>query len=97
MESLIIKRRWECFVRKQDMLLAKKDDSDHDFWKSTMSNSPSNNMLAKCFLTGFCGMKIYIYKKWLAFLLAKVLALITHLKLHLTLAMFEKIKMDLRV
>ena len=55
MESLIIiiERRWECFVRKQDMLLAREDDSDHDFWKSTMSNSPSNNMLAKCFLTGF--------------------------------------------
>ena len=66
MESLIIERRWECFVRKQDMLLAGKDDSDHDFWKSTMSNSPSNNMLAKCFLTGFCGMKIYIYKKCMA-------------------------------
>ena len=53
MESLIIERCWECFARKQDMLLTRKDDSDHDFWKSTMSNSPSNNMLAKCFLTGF--------------------------------------------
>ena len=51
MESLVIERRWESFVRKQDLLSVKIDDSD--FWKSPMSNSPSNNMLAKCFLIGF--------------------------------------------
>ena len=61
MESLIIEGRWECFVRKHDMLLARKDDSDHDFWKFIMSNSPSNNMLAKCFLTGFlCHEDLYL-------------------------------------
>ena len=51
MESMILEKRWEHFCKKQDLLSVVSDDGD--FWKSPMSNTPSNNMLAKCFLVGF--------------------------------------------
>ena len=59
MESLILEKRWECFVQKQDML---SDASTKiDFFESPMSNVPSDNMLAKCFLTGFLSHeKVYL-------------------------------------
>jgi len=53
MESLLLEKRWEQYVRKQDLLSIPVDQDDTDFLKSSMANSPSNNMLAKCFLTGF--------------------------------------------
>ena len=36
MESLVIERRWESFVKKQDLLSIENDESN--FWKSPMSN-----------------------------------------------------------
>ena len=67
MESFILERRWECYINKQNILKATKktllsnnDDSTNEdsstssnFWKSLTSNSPSNNILAKCFFAGF--------------------------------------------
>jgi len=48
METLILERRWQTFSRKQE-LLSNKDE----FWASSMSKSPSNDILVKCFLAGF--------------------------------------------
>jgi len=60
MESLILEKRWEQFVKKQALLSTVDGHNDDDFLKSSMANSPSNSMLAKFFLTGFWGMKMCI-------------------------------------
>jgi len=46
MELLVLEKRWEQYVRKQDLFSIPVDQGDI---KSSMANSPSNNMLAKCF------------------------------------------------
>ena len=50
-----------CFYTKKDML---SDTSDKgEFWKSPMSKVPSDNMLAKCFLTGFLSYeRLYLHE-----------------------------------
>ena len=60
MESFILERRWEYHIKKQNLLKktpiqsVSSDIKDStDFWKSPSSNSPSNNILVKCFLSGF--------------------------------------------
>lgn len=67
MESFILEKRWECYINKQNILkaigktsLSNNDDTTNadssttsEFWKSPTSHSPSNNILAKCFLAGF--------------------------------------------
>ena len=59
-ESLITERRWEAYSRqknhfdlhRQTMQYSSNCD-DGDFWSSSLSNCPSNNILAKCFLARF--------------------------------------------
>jgi len=53
METLILEKRWEAFSRKQQLQPVDDESVKIDFWRSPMSNSPSNDVLAKCFLTGF--------------------------------------------
>ena len=57
MESLILEKRWESFVRKQQLLAIKQNIqvscSYNDFLASNMSQSRSNDALSKCFLTSF--------------------------------------------
>ena len=61
MQSLILEKRWEAFIQKQNMLLDTSDKSE--FWKSPMSKVPSDNMLAKCFLTGFLSYeRLYLHE-----------------------------------
>ena len=51
METIITERRWEMFVRQQNML--GKSCTTDDFLKSEISKSPSNDVLTKCFLSEF--------------------------------------------
>ena len=57
MESLILEKRWECFAKKQELLAVNKQTqascSYTEFLASSMSQSPSNDVLSKCFLTRF--------------------------------------------
>lgn len=58
MESLIVERRWESYARQQDLLeihgkMSSQSLNIDDFWSSSVSKSPSNDVLAKCFLAGF--------------------------------------------
>ena len=55
MESLIVERRWESYVRQKELhhLISLHPYTTNDFWSSLVSKSPSNNVLAKCFLAGF--------------------------------------------
>ena len=58
METLILERRWQTFARRQEEL-----PSTNDFWASSISKSPSNDILAKCFLAGFlCYENIYLHE-----------------------------------
>lgn len=61
METLILQRRWETYARQQDTLriqshLMKQSGHDpvkDDFLVTELARSPSNDLLAKCFLAGF--------------------------------------------
>ena len=57
-ESFVMERRWERFAREQDILTQHKiitgqSVQESDFWTSPLSKSPSNDLLAKCFLAKF--------------------------------------------
>ena len=58
LESLIIERRWESFARQQELSqihgkLSVQPVCLSDFWSSKISQSPSNDILSKCFLAQF--------------------------------------------
>ena len=58
LESMIIERRWETFARQQQLIqihgkISQQPISLSDFWESSLSNSPSNDALSKCFLAEF--------------------------------------------
>lgn len=57
-ESFVIERRWETFAREQDMItqhhiMTEQMIQESDFWTSTLSNAPSNDIISKCFLARF--------------------------------------------
>lgn len=59
-ESLIVERRWETYSRQRSHFYLHRQNTQQttncdggDFWSSSLSNCPSNNILAKCFLARF--------------------------------------------
>lgn len=58
METLLLERRWEYYLTKLEALnwyqsMEGKVVSQSEFWSSPLSSSPSNDIIAKCFLTNF--------------------------------------------
>ena len=57
METLIIEKRWENFVRKEYLCTMNTERqvscSYNEFLTSPMSQTPSNDVLSKCFIAGF--------------------------------------------
>ena len=66
LESIILERRWESFTRQQELIqihgtISTQSVSTNDFWSCSMSKSPSNDVLSKCFLAEFLKYeKLYI-------------------------------------
>ena len=58
MESYILERRWETHARQLDLhalhqKMMQQTQTKTEFLQSTLSKAPSNDMLSKCFLSGF--------------------------------------------
>ena len=67
-ESLIVERRWETYSRQRSHFYLHRQNTQQttncdggDFWSSSLSICPSNDILAKCFLARFLDdEKLYI-------------------------------------
>jgi len=63
MELLVLEKRWEQYVRKQDLFSIPVDQDNTDFFKSSMANSPSNNISAKCFFNWIFMAREYVFTR----------------------------------
>lgn len=80
MESLILEKRWESYSRQVELLeihgkLSSKCMTTTDFFSSSLSKSPSNDTLSRCFLARFLNHEQLYLREMTLFLLVILSAL----------------------